>query len=110
QNQFGATVGGPIIRNKTFFFGSWQSSREGNAAPQIASVPIAGESQGVFPSRVTDPAGGQPFPNNTIPLNRWDPVAAKLFALYPQANLAGTGHKYSVKPAKDVNAATYNSK
>jgi len=51
QNQFGATFGGPVIKDKTFFFGSWQSSREGNAAPQIASVPIASERQGVFPSR-----------------------------------------------------------
>jgi len=39
QNQFGATLGGPIVKNRTFYFGSWQSSRELSAAPQIATVP-----------------------------------------------------------------------
>lgn len=39
QNQFGATLGGPIIKDRTFFFFGWQSSREVNAAPQLASVP-----------------------------------------------------------------------
>ncbi|MEO7145196.1 MAG: carboxypeptidase-like regulatory domain-containing protein, partial [Bryobacteraceae bacterium] len=38
QNQFGATFGGPILKDRTFFFGSWQSSREENSAPQTASV------------------------------------------------------------------------
>ena len=67
QNQFGATFGGPVIKDKTLFFGSWQSSREGNAAP----------------------ATGAAFPNNTIPLSRWDPVAAALFAL--PKSLGGEG-------------------
>jgi hypothetical protein len=110
QNQFGATFGGPIIHDKTFFFGSWQSSREGNAAPQIATVPIPSERQGVFPSRVNDPTTGAAFPNNTIPLNRWDPVAAGLFALYPLPNQAGTVNNYSYNPKEVVNADTYNLK
>jgi len=110
QNQFGATFGGRIVRDKTFFFGSWQSSREGNAAPQIASVPIASEHQGIFPSRVNDPATGAAFPNNTIPLSRWDPVAVKLVALYPLPNLSGTVNNFSWNPKEVVNADTYNLK
>ena len=110
QNQFGATFGGPIIHDKTFFFGSWQSSREGNAAPQIATVPIPSERQGIFPSRVNDPTTGAAFPNNTIPLNRWDPVAAGLFALYPLPTLPGTVNNYSYNPKEMVNADTYNRK
>jgi len=110
QNQFGATFGGPIIHNRTFFFGSWQSSREGNAAPQIASVPLASEHQGVFPSRVTDPATGAAFPNSTIPRNRWDSVAAGLLALYPMPNLQGAVNNFSYNPKEIVNADTYNLK
>jgi hypothetical protein len=111
QNQFGATFGGRIIRDRTFFFGSWQSSREGNAAPQIASVPILSEHQGIFPVRVNDPtAGGAAFPNNTIPLNRWDPVAAKLVALYPLPTLPGTVNNYSYNPKEIVNTDTYSVK
>jgi Carboxypeptidase regulatory-like domain/TonB dependent receptor-like, beta-barrel len=110
QNQFGATFGGRIVRDKTFFFGSWQSSREGNAAPQIASVPIASEHQGIFPGRVNDPTTGAAFPNNTIPLNQWDPVAAKLMELYPQPTLPGTVNNFSFNPKEVVNGDTYNVK
>jgi len=110
QNQFGATFGGPIIKNKTFFFGSWQSSREGNSAPQIGSVPIASERQGIFPSKVTDPTTGAAFPNNTIPLSRWDPVAAGLFALYPLPTLSGTVNNFSYNPKEIVNSDTYSMK
>jgi len=39
QNQFGATLGGRVIKDRTFFFFGWQSSREVNAAPQLAAVP-----------------------------------------------------------------------
>src|SRR5712691_9978101 len=56
QNQFGATLGGPVIRNRMFFFAGWQSSREVNAAPQIASVPTSDTRQGVFPGKVTNPS------------------------------------------------------
>jgi len=110
QNQFGATIGGPIVRDKTFYFGSWQSSREGNAAPQIASVPTAALQQGIFPSKVTDPATGQPFANNTIPRNRWDPVAAGLIALYPLPDLPGAVNNHFYNPKEVVNSDNYNVK
>jgi hypothetical protein len=110
QNQFGATVGGPIIKDKLFFFGSWQSSRAGNAAPQIASVPVASEHQGIFPSKVNDPSTGAPFPNNTIPLSRWDPVAAGLFALYPLPTTTGVANNYFSNPKEIVNSDDYSVK
>src|SRR5579883_2190617 len=90
QNQFGATLGGPIIKDRTFFFGSWQSSREVNAAPQVGTVPTLAQRQGVFTTRVNDPATKQAFPNNTVPASLWDPVAANIFALYPLPNQPGT--------------------
>ena len=46
QNQFGATSGGPIVRDRTFFFAGWQSSREVNAAPQIAFRSDSGHAPG----------------------------------------------------------------
>ncbi|MBI4909195.1 MAG: TonB-dependent receptor [Acidobacteria bacterium] len=103
QNQFGATLGGRVVKDRTFFFGSWQSSREVNAAPQIGSVPTASMRQGIFPGRVTDPTNGKtPFPNNTIPASRWDPVSAKLLPLYPSENIQG--------PSAGVRNFTYNPK
>jgi hypothetical protein len=110
QNQFGATFGGPIIKDRTFFFGSWQSLRENSEAPQIASVPTANSRQGIFPSKVTDPATGAPFPNNIIPTSRFDPVAKGLVALYPLPDLPGTVNNYFSNPKEIVNADQYNLK
>ena len=111
QNQFGATLGLPIVKNRLFFFGSWQSSRENSAAPQIASVPTAPEHQGIFPSKITDPSTEAPaFPNNTIPLSRFDPVSGPLFALYPLPDLPGAVNNYFSNPKESLGADQYNLK
>src|SRR5262249_7954091 len=63
QNQFGGALGGPIRRNRTFFFGSWQRSRDRSSAPQIATVPSQAMRGGDFGSRpIFDPASTQPNP------------------------------------------------
>lgn len=120
QNQFGATFGGPVIRDRTFFFGSWQSSRELNAAPQIASVPLAPVRAGNFgTTRMYDPATlranpagsgsvRDQFPNNIIPASRWDPVAVKFAALFPEPNLAGAVRNYFSNPKERVSNDQYN--
>ena len=93
-----------IIKDRTFFFGAWQSSREQSQAPQIASVPTAAEQQGIFPSRVNDPLAGAPFPNNTIPKNRWDPVSAGLAPLYPFPDLSGIANNFFSNPREVLKA------
>jgi hypothetical protein len=106
QNQFGATLGGPVIKNRTFFFSAWQSSREVNAAPQLATVPSAANISGQFARPIFDPAstrpnpGGpgfvrDPFPNQAVPVARFDPVAAKLALLYPAPNRPGSINYFS---------------
>jgi len=98
QNQFGATFGGRIIKDRTFFFASWQSLQSVNVAPQLATVPTLLQRQGIFSTPIYDPSttianpNGKgyvrsPFPKNTIPASEWDPVATKLLALYPLPNL-----------------------
>jgi outer membrane receptor protein involved in Fe transport len=83
QNQFGANVGGPIIKNKTFFFGGWESSRQRNAnsgsSTIAAVVPTADQRAGNFGSKViVDPATGNPFVNNTIPASQLSSTALAL--------------------------------
>ena len=100
QNQFGATFGAPIIKDRTFFFGSWQSLRSVDEAAQIATVPTLAERSGIFTTTIYDPNSTSPnpngsgyvrtpFPNNTIPASDWDTVSAKLLPLYPLPNLTG---------------------
>ena len=94
QNQFGGTLGGPLKRDKTFLFGSFEGTRIRLGRSFITTVPTQpirdGNFAGVRP--VFDPAtttgtGGamrrQAFPNNIIPRDRWDPLYAKLVSLYP---------------------------
>jgi hypothetical protein len=105
RNQYGGTIGGPLRRNRTFYFGSVEATQIHTASSHLVSVPTLLERQGVFsstPVTVRDPATGQPFPNNTIPRNRWDPVAARMVALWPEPNFQGTTRANYVSSPKVV--------
>jgi hypothetical protein len=108
QNQFGGALGGPIIKDRTFFLVGWQRSREVNAAPQIASVPTLAMRRGVFPSRVNDPVTKAAYPDNTIPASVWDPVSAKLLPLYPEPNLPGTVRNFFYNPKERLTSDGYS--
>jgi hypothetical protein len=88
QNQFGVSLGGPVIQNKTFFFGSWQSLRVRQAAfTNGGRTPTAAERSGDFSGSPAnqlpvDPTTNTPFPNGRIPLNRFDPVAVNIIDRY----------------------------
>jgi Carboxypeptidase regulatory-like domain/TonB-dependent Receptor Plug Domain len=80
RNEYGGTFGGPIIRDKLFFFGSFQGTNTSIApAGLIAFVPTANQRAGDLSgtATATDPLTGKPFPNNVIPAQRLDPVMAK---------------------------------
>ena len=101
QNQFGATFGGPIIKDRTFFFGSWQSLRSVDEAPQLATVPTLAQRDGDLhaprytiptrPSRIpTDPdTCARLSPTTRFPPATGTRVAAQLLPLYPLPNLTG---------------------
>jgi hypothetical protein len=88
-SQFGGTLGGPIVKDKLFYFGDYEGFHSDSSSSYITTVPTAAEKSGVFPLTITDPLTGQPFRNNTIPSASIDPLAAKLSALYPDPNLTG---------------------
>jgi hypothetical protein len=93
QNQFGFTLGGPVVRNRTFLFGSYQGVRIrqstlfGTARPPSAAE-RGGDFSGSNPKPV-DPATNQPYPNNRIPSTAFDPVAVEVLNRYvPLPNTA----------------------
>lgn len=94
QHQFGGTLGGPIIKGKTFFFADYQGMRIDQGQSYLSTVPSEKMRAGDFSeiSRpIYDPLTGQPFPGNVIPQSRWDPAAANVLKdLIPAPNTAGT--------------------
>lgn len=92
QNQFGASVGLPIFKNKLFGFASYQGLRIRGVSIASSFPLTASERQGIFGGRILDPQTGQPFLNNTIPSNRINPVAARLLSDFiPVAPETGGG-------------------
>jgi hypothetical protein len=96
-NLFGASVGGPIKKNKTFFFYNYEGLRNTTYVATILGVPTVAETQGNFSAdkfTVKDPTTKTPFPGNIIPANLLDPVGAKLASFFPAPNVSGqlSGH------------------
>ena len=110
-NQFGGTLGGPIRKNKTFFFTALETTLTGSGTPEILTLPTAAEKAGNF-SGLLNASGKMipiynplttvintanlnqstrdPFPNNIIPSSMFDPVAVKAQSYYPLPNVPGT--------------------
>ena len=94
QNQPGGNLGGPILKNRAFFFVDYEATRINRGVSRVTRVPTADERNGIFASAVKDPVTGQPFTNNTIPANRIDPYAAGILALVPLPNQSGVNNYF----------------
>lgn len=120
RNQFGATIGGPVVRNKLFFFGSYEGTRESKGDTRNTTVPSIAERNGDFsllnpapasctdPGAVCDPTTGSPFPGNKIPVSRFDPAANLVRDLWPVA--PGGGNDFSSQPILPSNANQFSTK
>jgi hypothetical protein len=89
RNQYGFAFGGPVVRNKTFFFGSWQGTQVRSRPSSLTSiVPTAAQRRGDFSSfrqQLIDPRSSQPYPGNIIPASQIDAIAPKVLEVLPTA-------------------------
>ncbi len=93
-NQFGGTLGGPVLRNKLFFFFSYQNTLNPNRKGGVYTVPTQQMAAGdfsQFSKPIIDPTTGLPFPGNQIPQDRFDSVAKNLLAYWPSPNYGTAG-------------------
>lgn len=111
QNQYGANLGGPIMKNRLFFFFEYDGTRIKQAVSRISTVPLPNERIGDFspataaqvgvkyptiydPLTCSTPYSGtgcQPFADNKIPSSRIDSTMKKLMALFPLPNTTSPG-------------------
>ena len=109
QNQFGASIGGPIYKNKTFFFADFEVVLASNPVNIVATVPTEAQIGGDFSqsmgydqngnavlNQIFDPLQIDPgsytrpaYANNTIPTAEIDPVGQAILKLYPKPNTPG---------------------
>src|SRR6266478_863936 len=103
RNQFGGSVGGPIRRDKLFWFGGYEGTRQNSGNDYSITVPSAAQRQGDFSGLPTiiDPLNGQPFPDNKIPQERIDQVANYFTPFLPLPN---SGTQYIFSPPSTVQA------
>jgi hypothetical protein len=117
RNQYGASIGGPIKRNKTFFFGNFEGARIRQGITKVATEPTVDMKNGnlsALSTAIYDPnslamvngtLARSPFPGNIIPSGQITAVGRAVVGLYPNPNGAGTSTAnglYTSSPTKTV--------
>ncbi len=94
QNQFGFALGGPIRKNKTFFFLDYEGYREVSSTVSFATLPNAAERSGNLGIAVRNPFTGQVYSNGVVPPSDWIRYARGVMDALPQTNLPGIANNF----------------
>lgn len=108
RDQFGGTLGGPIVRSKAFFFADYEGFRQTRKVVGFQTIPTPEQRQGRLSLAVSDPFTGMTYPANTpLPMTEF---ARKVLAGLPDPTAPTTGNNYSFLQALTNNNNKYNGK
>lgn len=111
RNQFGGSAGGPIVRNRLFWFGGYEGSRQSSGNEYSLTVPTAAMLKGDYSApglpTITDPLTGLPFANNMVPQDRINQTATYFSPFYPLPNV---GSQYVYAPASTFKSNQANGR
>ncbi|HMF75961.1 MAG TPA: TonB-dependent receptor, partial [Bryobacteraceae bacterium] len=111
RNQFGFTIGGPIIKNKLFFFADYEGFRQLQKALTFDSIPTMTDRSGTLPVAVTDPRTGAVYPaNRPIPVTAITPFANQVLSALPAPNGTGRSNNYQALLLNKDYADKYDAK
>ena len=124
QNQFGGSNGGPIKKNRVFYFGDYEGFRVHQGQTFVDSVPTLAERQGNFSglnpifnpfTTTTNPANPSTstrtaYAGNQIPASQINPIAQSIINLYPVPQRSGLANNYTYQPLKTQNNDTFDAR
>jgi hypothetical protein len=113
RNQFGANVGGPVVRNRSFFFADYEGLRLKSGQTLVTNVPTLAERQGNFTGTgltAIDPLSGSPLPGNTLPGYYQDPIGQKIAALFPLPDRNVPGANFVSSPNLTQNQNQFDTR
>ncbi len=120
NNIYGVTVGGPVVKNRFFYFFGWEGEHERLGATQLLTVPTADQKAGDFsaysaviydPSTgAADGSGRTRFTGNLVPVNRQSAIVRKVQNLIPLPNVPGTGSNFLANGSQRLDKNHFDTK
>jgi hypothetical protein len=101
RNQYGFVFGGPIFRNRTFFFADYEGFRQISRTLTYASIPTMAQRQGILGKPIVNPLTGVVYADGVIPASAITPFAQKVLAGLPAPTLPGTANNFDSLPRRE---------
>jgi hypothetical protein len=108
RNQFGASAGGPVIKNKTFVFGDFEAAYIRESTTTLSTLPTEAQRGGQFSTTIIDPLSGSPFANDRIPPSRFDPISSKILGFLPLPLTTAATSNYNYQSPANQDSHRYD--